>query len=755
MRKLMTLTLAFAAGVFVVQYLLPAGWILPGAALMLAVFFAAIFLPKGPWRVRLLLMAAGLYLSLVWCYIYGDLVQRPMEALADTYVSDTVLEVCDWPEETDYGARVTCRIRREGIRFGKVVCYGQRELLALGPGDQLRGDVYFSSAAQVDDTDITTFTSRGVFLLAYFREEMEAVPGERSLRYLPQLAGKALRERLTELYDGDTAAFLQALLTGDKSSLSDRVYGDLSGAGLLHITAVSGLHCMFLLGLLQVLIGRHRRRLLAAVAVPVLIFYALLAGASPSAVRACIMAIFLLAAPLLGRESDPPTALSAALAVILLDNPFAAASVSLQLSFGAVAGLLWLSPRVYRGLAGEKPGRHRVRCFLAGSLSATAGALVFTIPLTAVYFNQLVLVSPLSNLLCLWAATTAFVLGLMSVLLSMVWMPLGMLLAWPADWVVRYLLAAARGLCALPYHALSFSNSYLKYWLTYAYTLLLACLWERGGRRRRYVVSGVLAAATLALTIRLGAAKYHQGALDIVVQDVGQGESLILTSGGHTAVVDCGSNNSFHQTGEETVELLSVMGVGELDSLVLSHYHADHANGMTALLERFPVKTLYLPDLEDASGIRESLMETAKARGTRVVLVDTQLELPLGEAELTLYPPTETEIEDDANEACISVLCRCGAFDLLTTADMDTAGEKRLLEAWTLPRLEVLLVGHHGSASSTSRELLEQTQPGVGIVSVGDNSYGHPTDEALRRLVQRGAEIYRTDLQGRIHICVY
>ena len=284
---------------------------------------------------------------------------------------------------------------------------------------------------------------------------------------------------MTELYEGDTAAFLQALLTGDKSGLSDRVYGDLSGAGLLHITAVSGLHCMFLLGLLQVLIGRHRRRLLAAVAVPVLIFYAFLAGASPSAVRACIMAIFLLAAPLLGRESDPPTALSAALAVILLANPFAAASVSLQLSFGAVAGLLWLSPRVYRGLAGEKPGRHRVRRFLAGSLSATAGALVFTIPLTAIYFNQLVLVSPLSNLLCLWVATTAFVLGLMSVLLSMGVMPPGMLLAWPADWVVREPLAKpARGLCALPYHALSFSNSYLKYWLTYAYALLLACLWS-------------------------------------------------------------------------------------------------------------------------------------------------------------------------------------------------------------------------------------------------------------------------------------
>ena len=113
MRKLMTLALAFSAGVFSVQYLLPDQWILPGAALVLAVFFAAIFLPGSIWRRRVLLAAAGLYLSLVWCYVYADLVQRPMEALAGNYVSDTVLEVCDWPEETDYGARVTCRIRQE------------------------------------------------------------------------------------------------------------------------------------------------------------------------------------------------------------------------------------------------------------------------------------------------------------------------------------------------------------------------------------------------------------------------------------------------------------------------------------------------------------------------------------------------------------------------------------------------------------------------------------------------------------------
>ncbi|MEI3363658.1 MAG: ComEC/Rec2 family competence protein, partial [Oscillospiraceae bacterium] len=134
-----------------------------------------------------------------------------------------------------------------------------------------------------------------------------------------------------------SAGFLTAILTGDKAGLSEQASWNLSEAGLFHILAVFGMHCSFLLTLVRLLTGRHRRRLLAGVTVVLLVFYALLTGGSPSVVRACVMLIFLLAAPLLGRESDGPTSLLSALFFILLENPFAAASIGLQLSFGAVA----------------------------------------------------------------------------------------------------------------------------------------------------------------------------------------------------------------------------------------------------------------------------------------------------------------------------------------------------------------------------------------------------------------------------------
>lgn len=184
------------------------------------------------------------------------------------------------------------------------------------------------------------------------------------------------------------------------------------------------MHCGFLMTLILLLTGRHRHRLAAVLALPVLMFYTLLTGASPSVVRACIMVVFVLAAPLFQRDSDPPTTLSAALFLILLANPFAAASISLQLSFGAMAGLLWLTPKLQDLLLGERPSGKVCR-LLVSSLSATVGAMAFTVPLCAVYFGSLVLISPVSNLLCLTASSLVFTLGLGAVLASFLWVPLG------------------------------------------------------------------------------------------------------------------------------------------------------------------------------------------------------------------------------------------------------------------------------------------------------------------------------------------
>ena len=278
MRKLAAFSGAFALGIFLAQYLPGSAWQPYAAAGCFAAACICLALP-GLWRKRGLLAFTALSLAFGWNWLYVRQVQRPMEALAGTEQTVT-MTVCDYAAATDYGAKVTVKL--EGYPFGKAVYYGDEALLDLRPGQTVSDLVSFQSAARIRDDDITTFTSKGVFLLAYQRGEPEYGTGTMDApRWWLARAGAALRRQIGELWSGDTAAFLTAILTGDKSGLSQQASSDLSEAGLYHILAVSGLHCGFLLAIGETLAGRHRRRLLAALVLPGLVFYALLTGCSP------------------------------------------------------------------------------------------------------------------------------------------------------------------------------------------------------------------------------------------------------------------------------------------------------------------------------------------------------------------------------------------------------------------------------------------------------------------------------------------
>lgn len=748
MRRLAAFTASFALGIYLAQYLLPAEHLLPLAAGCFAAACLALLLP-GLWRKRALLIGTGLALALGWNWLYGYAVRDPLVGLSGRSgtASMTLLE---YAVPTDYGAKVTVKL--EGYPLGKVVYYGGEDLLDLRPGQTVTAQVKFQDAARLREDTITNFTSQGVFLLAYQRGE-DAVYGEGSAgspRWWPARAARAMQDHVAELFDGDEAAFLSAILTGDTSGLSEEARSDLSEAGLSHILAVSGMHCGFLMTLILLVTGRHRRRLLAALALPILVFYTILTGASPSVVRACIMVLFVLAAPLFQRDSDPPTTLSAALFLILLANPFAAASISLQLSFGAMAGLLWLTPRIQDLLLGEK-SRGKVYRLLASSLSATVGAMVFTVPLCAVYFGSLVLISPVSNLLCLTASSAVFMLGLLAVLASFLWLPLGAVIGFLPALLTKYILWTSGVLASLPYHAVYLTNPYLKYWLVFLYGLFAAAYFLRPRARRKYAVATVLAAMSLAVTVWLGAPHYTRSSLDAYVLDVGQGESVLLSSGGQFALVDCGSRNSWYDAGGIAADHLATMGCGTLDYLILTHYDYDHVSGVTELLARTRVGTLLLPDVADDAGMRLQVELAARDHGADIRYVRAETSLPLGRSSLTIYPPGDVKGE---NEQCLAILCTYGDYDLLITGDMNMAAERQLIAEYNLPDIEALVVGHHGSKSSTSEELLEAVTPEVGIISVGDNSYGHPTEDALRRLVLADVDICRTDKQGTVHLSV-
>lgn len=754
MRVLATIGFSFSAGVFLAALLPWTGWQLYAAGGVLLLALAWLFAArKQKFFRRGLLILLPLAVSLAYFAGYDHLVRQPIENRCGA-ASDFTATVCDWPQATERGARVTVEL--EGYHRARAVLYGEAELLAARPGDTVTGTAQWQSAVHFNSDDVTHFNARGVYALLYGREDVRLSAGDGdALRWLPQRAGKAFREKVAAIWDdARVSGFLTAELTGDKSAMDDGDYLAMQETGLAHLFAVSGLHCAFLVTLLALLISR-RQRLLCAVTIPLLLFYMVMVGMSPSVVRACIMQIFLLIAPLFRRGSDPLTSLAAALLVILLCNPFAAASVSLQLSFSATLGMVLLSPRLYKLLTGWYKGKCRplrtALCFVAANLSATLSAVVFTAPLTAWYFRIFVLVAPLSSLLAVPAAGWSFMAAFVTVLLGFVWLPLASLLGWISWVLVRYILWIANGMMSWRYHAVYFTNPYLIYWLLFLYAAFIGCAATPDGKRK-YLLASALSVLTLTAAIWVNRQDYQYGVLTALTLDVGQGESVILTSGGETALVDCGSSNSYKDPGGLAADTLHSMGVRELSAVVVTHYHADHTNGLYEVLRRIPVQTVYLPDIEDEYGVRERLVSLAEEKGAQVTYVTKETADTLGDTVLTIYPPVQSG--GDLNELGLTALASAGDFDLLITGDMSGSTEKKLVETYALPDIEVLVVSHHGSRYSSNIRFLKSVTPEAAVISVGDNNYGHPSEETLQRLLAVGADIWRTDQQGTIRITV-
>ena len=244
------------------------------------------------------------------------------------------------------------------------------------------------------------------------------------------------------------------------------------------------------------------------------------------------------------------------------------------------------------------------------------------------------------------------------------------------------------------------------------------------------------------------AASHTAGRLTVSVLDVGQGLSVALLSGGRAALVDCGGTGA-DNPGDTAADYFQSLGLSRIDLVVLTHYHTDHAGGIPELLERLEVGLLVLPDVEEDDPLRREITALAEEKGIEPLFLAEDADVTFGESALRIYAPLGS---GGANEEGLSVLCTAGDFDGLITGDMNDTVEKRLIKYGSLPDLELLVAGHHGSKYATSEELLLGTRPELAVISVGYNTYGHPAPETLERLAAAGCAIYRTDWSGTVTI---
>jgi len=744
MRKLVWFTLGFSAACFVCAYFYCPYflWLALGALTLSTGCFVAMRWLR-PLRIAAALLLGAAIGFTAFCVFDAAYLQNVRTKDGQTH--ELLIVASDYSWETAYGCST------EGITYIDNKPYSVRLFLnntdGVAPGDLIHGTFRLRFTADGGDDVAPQYRGKGIFLTAGQKGECRIYPGEYlSFYHYPAIWRAQLKEKINQLFPADVAAFAKGLLLGDKTDMDYETETAFKISGISHVIAVSGLHISILYGLISFLTFR-RRWLTALVGVTVLVLFAAIVGFTPSVNRACIMYILMMLSTLVYREYDPPTDLAFSVLVMLAVNPLAITSVSLQLSASSIVGILlfsrkikgWiLDPKRLGGLQGRKA---KLAGRFAGSVSITISATVMTMPLCAYYFGTVSLVSVLTNLLTLWVISFVFY-GIIAVCaMGFLCAPLAAMIAWVIAWPMRYVVAVAKYLSAIPFAAVYTKSIYIVIWLVVTYVLLAIFLMLKR-KPIGLFASAVLAGLVLAVTVSCVEPKLDN--YRVTVLNVGQGQCILFQSEGRTFMVDCGGDYE-EEAANIAAETLLSQGITKLDGVFITHYDADHAGGLPHLLTRVDTQALFLPDTVEAETEAAGILEKTAAT---VTMVQKDTVLRFGDSEITLYAP---ESYNSGNESSMCILFRAEKCDILITGDRGQQGERVLLKRHVLPDIEVLVAGHHGSAHSTSELLLSTLRPEYAVISVGaDNSYGHPAQAVLDRLSKYGCEIYRTDRDGCI-----
>ena len=590
---------------------------------------------------------------------------------------------------------------------------------------------------------------------------------------------------LTGILPEPQAGLGAAILIGLRDLVARDVADDFRTAGLSHVVAISGWHIALLGAVVGALLRGIERRRRSALVLAAIVSYSILAGGSPSVIRAALMASVVLLARESGRRGQASAALGLAVAGMLLVEPATVADIGFQLSVAATAGLLrWASPLQAR-LRPRLPAA--VPAWLVEALAVSLAAQAATLPLVLLHFGRLSLVAPLANLLVapivapVMLATTAalaaggvIALGVPAIAVAPVTLLGAMSLG--------AMITTARLAAGLPFASVELPAPFNLASAGLAAAALVWALRRRpsaaatrpelvsreargpgGGTTRRPSLRAALAGAAciLALVLGLVATARPDLRLHMTVLDIGQGDAILLEgpTGGRILV----------DTGPDPDRLLALLDERlpawdrRLDLVVITHPHEDHVSGLALLLDRYRIGGVAEPGMigpgPGDAAFRRRMAELN--RQTRVVAAGDRLALDGVRIAVHWPPPGSVPLRPTdggtgVNNVSLVLDIAFGQRRMLLTGDVEQQIDPRLLAAGladTGSPLDVLKVAHHGSGSATTDAFVAQMAPRVAVISAGwGNPYGHPSPATVARLEQSGAQLFRTDLDGTIAI---
>jgi len=660
-------------------------------------------------------------------------------------------------------------------------------------GDVLKVTGELETPLQFEDFDYKSYLARqGIYSVIYYPgvEVLDRGQGLKPLQWIYSLRER-LSASLARALPEPQGSLAQAILLGLRGNVPDSLYEAFSRTGAAHLLAISGLHISIIIAMflsLGILAFGRQRSIYIWLTLAITWLYAMLAGMHSPIIRAAIMGSLFLIAEYLGRQRSAIIALAFAAAVMVGIQPPVLWSVSFQLSFLAMAGLILLYPyfQVWgrKGIASLFGAKERIAA--AGSMitdgfAATLAAIVAVGPLIAYNFGVVSLVAlpatffslPALPFIIVTAALVAFA-GLFALFTAQI-------LGWLAWLFLSYLVLVVKGFDALPHSSLEVST--VSTWHIWGYYAILAGVIAFLNSRKQLadfssrltsgikkVVEGIpkprlgfstkwliLPLLVVAILVWSVALTTPDDKLHVSFLDVGQGDAILIqTPNGQDILIDGGPDPQ-----RINLELSKKLPFWDrtIDLMVCTQPHADHVTGLVEVLLRYKVKQVLEPGVPYDSAIYQEWCNLVEDKGIEYNIARAGHEIDLGSGiKMEVLNPPEGLFEGtshDVDNNGVVLRLTWDKVSFLFTADIREEAEFELIGQRANLKSTVLKVAHHGSKTSSSQQFLAAVDPEVAVISAGaDNPFDHPSPEVVERLIDRLGKdnVYRTDQDGSVEL---
>lgn len=559
---------------------------------------------------------------------------------------------------------------------------------------------------------------------------------------------------VTEMFPEQSGAFMNALLFGDRQQMTFEVEEQYQQFGLVHLLAISGSHIVLLMVIMYFILLRSgvTREIATVCLIFFIPIYMILAGASPSVIRASITGVLMLIAFMCSIRLSSLDALSITAICMLIFDPYLVFNIGFQFSFVGSFALLLSAPLLLE--SGNGVIRNSIYISLISQLVST--------PILLCHFGYY---SPYSIFLNILYVPFLSLIVLPCSIIILICLPIIPFLAKSFANVLSIGLNLSNDFLSycesLPFTRLNFGQTPILLVALYCVSIIsVLMVWERRiSKGMMFIFAGIF------LFISTGhyVYPYFRESGSVTFLDVGQGDAILirLPYDQEIYLIDTGGTirlnkeewqrkkHEFSVGNDILIPYLQKEGIKKIDKLIVTHGDADHIGAAQELLSNITVKEVVFGRKEQEAILEKAVKKQALEKEVKISEVEEGESWRVNEAEFFVLAPTGKERSE--NNASIVLWAKLGGITWLFTGDLEEEGEKGLVATYPDLRADVLKVAHHGSNTSSITPFLSAVQPNIAIISVGErNRYGHPHKEVIERFEKMGIEIWRTDKQGAI-----